>query len=840
MKKALFFLAVLCVVGIFTAKAQSPSDSAYARDLSYTYINANTLPASASGTLTNTDKLLKDIRPGKVAKGFTFVLSQATTIDIILKSSTSFNSYLLLLDANYNELAWGNSYFFSSGVGCRIIRQLPAGTYNLIVSRYASGRPSSSLAFTLDLASSSAVPLSSLTYTPKSINSTFTDTLGRNSSMVIDSLTFFQNGQYPHCVGYRVQLQPSALSVTVSRYGRNLYVLDNNYNLVDFSTYSTNLLTEITTAGTYNIVVASAMDHYDDDTAMFKPFTLSINTSSIESFQTLTYSNINIGDTTNDTLVATDPLLSSHTFSYRHYARGYRVQTGANTHVLDVKVLEEDPDMYMFLLDANKNLIQEADDCDYGSFGSRLTSHVNPSTTYYIVLSTYGELGLGGYKFVVEGINSLPVYYVDGINGNDSRNGLTPSTALKTLDTAVARSGRMGKYYLTEDYTFSSNGILPYFAEIYPYQKDIRLKVPSSGSDLIYALGTLTLGEKGGNYYFILDSVEYNYYFIYGGYLDNYLYINNLKIRNSTFYDRIFSAKHLTMHNCEFTNDTIDNDFSYFSYRYSTLSMENTNISQCIIDDDLFDIDDEHFTFEMKNSTVAGNTFGNAAWFNEATLNLTSGNWRNNHLSSNFSPNGNANLSTQNCAGIWGYYTTINIGAGFTMDANNYLCIDSSSRVNITENLSGNNVAQVYPFDYDYDVNKFVGDYYEGRRVLSGSTSLLANSYQKFSIAQADNSSLWYIHPDGTIHTYPVSIVQAEEGTIRLYPNPANNVLNIALQGTEVNEAVIIDIYGKTVTRTAVAEGNNTLNISALPLGMYFVQLRADNSVKATQKIIKR
>ena len=51
---------------------------------------------------------------------------------------------------------------------------------------------------------------------------------------------------------------------------------------------------------------------------------------------------------------------------------------------------------------------------------------------------------------------------------------------------------------------------------------------------------------------------------------------------------------------------------------------------------------------------------------------------------------------------------------------------------------------------------------------------------------------------------------------------------------------MVIDIYGKTVARTTVSEGNNTLNISALPAGMYFVQLRAAGSVKATQKLIKR
>ena len=448
---------------------------------------------------------------------------------------------------------------------------------------------------------------------------------------------------------------------------------------------------------------------------------------------------------------------------------------------------------------------------------------------------------LGGYKFVVEGINNIPVYYVDGINGNDSRNGLTPSTALATLDTAVARSGGIGKYYLTEDYTFSTHYITPYFAEIYPYQKDIRLKTPSSGYySIINIPGILTFGEKGGSYYFIFDSVKSSEVLFDGNHRDSYLYINNLKLRNSKLTSQPFSAKHLTMHNCEISNDTVINDdLFYITYDYSTLSMENTNISQCIIGNYLFDINNDYFTFEMKNSNVAGNTLGHAVFFYDATLNLTSGNWRNNRLSTNFSSNGNANLSTQNCAGIWSEYSTINIGAGFTMDANNYLCIDSASTLNITENLSGNNVAQVYPFEYDYDSYEYVADYYEGRRVLWGSPSALANNYQKFSIAQADNNSMWYIHPDGTIHTWPVSIDQAEEGTISLYPNPANNVLNIALQGTEVNEAVVIDIYGKTVARTTVSNGNNTLNISALPAGLYFVQLRAAGSVKATQKIIK-
>ena len=120
-------------------------------------------------------------------------------------------------------------------------------------------------------------------------------------------------------------------------------------------------------------------------------------------------------------------------------------------------------------------------------------------------------------------------------------------------------------------------------------------------------------------------------------------------------------------------------------------------------------------------------------------------------------------------------------------------------------------------------------------------STLLANNFRKFKVAQADTVA-WYLHSDGKIYTdeEPVGLASATEGTIRLYPNPASNVLNIALQGTEVNEVVVIDIYGKTAMRNTVADGNNSLDISSLPAGMYFVQLRADNAVKATQKLIKR
>ncbi|MBO7540993.1 MAG: T9SS type A sorting domain-containing protein, partial [Bacteroidales bacterium] len=546
----------------------------------------------------------------------------------------------------------------------------------------------------------------------------------------------------------------------------------------------------------------------------------------------LTYTPLgSVTDTTVlDTFVASYPNIYYDNYMYK--AKGYSFQGTQN----DIIAIHDSYyDALYILMDHNYNILQ-------ASYYT-ITMQLPQTGTYYLAI-----LDEDGYycETRIRAFRSLPTYYIDGINGSDSRDGLTPQTAIFTLDTAIARTGGIGKFYITDDYTFNNEYSLNiFYAEIYPYGKDIKLKIVSSNyRDIISISNHLLFGEQGSNYYFILDSNRSTNFddFLDASYYGSYLEVNNLKARNSYFPNYIFGGDQVVLRNCEFTNDTTDYSLFKLETRHgNSIKFINCSISQNYFIDGLYFIDYDSVSITFENTIVSNNLFGYTAYCRGGgKVNLTSGSWQNNNFDVSYDANGNPNLNTQNCAGIWLENSTANFGAGFTMDANNYLCIDSTSTLNITENLNGNNVAQIYPFKYDYDNNKYIANYYEGRRVLWGSTSLLANNYQKFGIAQADNSSLWYLHPDGTIHTYPVSIDQAEEGTISLYPNPASNVLNIALQGTDVNEVVVIDIYGKTALRANVAEGSNTLDISALPAGLYFVQLRADNNVKSTQKIIKR
>ena len=828
MKKALLFLAVLCVAGIFSAKAQSASDSAYARDLSYGFINTNSLPYSTSGdiSISSGGKYLKDVYTGHRAKGYAINLTSSKSLDIQLLSG-NWDCILIVLDSNFNDILYNDDWGGTSSnynIGSRITYNFAAGQYYIIAAEY--GHESySSYTLTINEVSPGVADFSTLTYTPLTLGTSVTDTLKTTDGPIAyQDNDHFKYAYYTRA--YSIQTTyPCVLNVSIDRSNRYWDLLDNNYNKLSSQI--------IPTPGTYRIVVYSN-DYYDEDTSTATPFTLTAIASSLINYNTLTYKPLGaVRDTVvYDTFTANSPFIEEYR-GYPFAASGYTFQ-GTQDKILSIT-------------DSNNNLLYVLMDNNY---------NIIKMNWYFInmPLPQTGTYRLAVLDYYVEpnrtriSIKDLPTYYVDNLNGDDARNGLTPNTALKTLDTAFARSGGVGKYYLTEDYTFSDNYITSYYAEIYPYQKDIKLNTPtSSTATAIYGIENLILGEQGGSHYFIIDSnhTAFNYSFIYGR-EGSHIELNNLKVKNSYFpYDFIYYSDEVVIRDCEFVNDTFDRCFIYNnSTLLNNAHLINTNFSQNNMNYYLFYnyYDDSTTTITLENTNVVGNTFDHPQWTSDySTVNLVSGSWRNNRLSSDYEYNSNPNITAQNWGGLLLWLTKVNIGSGFSMDVNNYLVVaDTFSTINIAQNISSNFVAQIYLMRYDYDDDMYYDDYFDGRRVLWGSSSILANNYQKFSIAQADNSSLWYLHPDGTIHTYPVSIDQAEEGSISLYPNPASNVLNIALQGSEVNEVAVIDIYGKTALRANVAEGSNTLDISALPAGMYFVQLRADNSVKATQKLVKK
>ncbi|MBQ4478906.1 MAG: T9SS type A sorting domain-containing protein [Bacteroidales bacterium] len=706
MKRIFTILAVFFVVGVFTSKAQSPSDSSYVRDLNYTFFNMSSLPNSITDSLANGSKILKDLRSGMRGKGYAITVNFDALLDIQLVSGAGgWDSYLFLLDANFQKVAYNDDWRAngSSSYGSRITHEVTAGQYYIIVSEYSkntTNRP-----YTLTVDTISVTPLNQLTFTPVSFPFSIQDT---------------------------------------------------------FST--------------------------EDPTIFYEDVVL--------------------------------------------IAKGYSFQ-GTQGKVL---MYDEDSTMGMddvFLLDNNYNVTPLWN----------VVTKLPYTGTYYLLLLSQKAPQPFSIKAEMKDMTTL---YVDGVNGDDSRNGLTAGTAIKTLDTAIARTAGVGKYLLTDDYTFNNEDCLGvYCAEIYPYGKDINLKISDNCSEDIFEIySSMIFGENGSDYYFIIDSSSSTGYydFLDADYYGTTLEVNNLKIRNSHMPNTIFWGDSIVLRNCEFTNDTIYHFVGIEEDQYNSLKLINCNISQNRFRSTFIYQDYDSMKVTLENTTISGNYFKEdyPVTFYAAKINLTSGNWRNNNLMANYYSNGNPNLNSQNCAGIWAIEGTIvNIGAGFTMDVNNYLCIDSTSIINVDKNLTGPVVAQVYPCRYDNSDYKYYGDYYEGRPMLIGSA--VANNFQKFSVAQADNNSLWYLHSDGKLYTTvdPNGIAQAEVSEVRMYPNPAADRVTIDLQNTTANKIRMVDLYGRIVVEQDVDGQMEMIDLSNLANGMYFVQICNNGKVTATRKLMK-
>lgn len=78
---------------------------------------------------------------------------------------------------------------------------------------------------------------------------------------------------------------------------------------------------------------------------------------------------------------------------------------------------------------------------------------------------------------------------------------------------------------------------------------------------------------------------------------------------------------------------------------------------------------------------------------------------------------------------------------------------------------------------------------------------------------------------------------------INIYPNPTNN--NICVHINEPNstnyQIELIDIYGKTIKSSLASSGNNSINLTELPTGIYFIKVIDSQSKRlfSTNKILK-
>jgi hypothetical protein len=70
-----------------------------------------------------------------------------------------------------------------------------------------------------------------------------------------------------------------------------------------------------------------------------------------------------------------------------------------------------------------------------------------------------------------------------------------------------------------------------------------------------------------------------------------------------------------------------------------------------------------------------------------------------------------------------------------------------------------------------------------------------------------------------------------------VYPNPANDFINIAFEGTFNGSISLIDVSGRVILKEKSSSVSTKLDVSKIPSGMYIIQFETALGAKITEKI---
>ena len=84
-------------------------------------------------------------------------------------------------------------------------------------------------------------------------------------------------------------------------------------------------------------------------------------------------------------------------------------------------------------------------------------------------------------------------------------------------------------------------------------------------------------------------------------------------------------------------------------------------------------------------------------------------------------------------------------------------------------------------------------------------------------------------------------VTEVTEEQVHLYPNPAGNLINVDLNSTTNNyNGRIVDATGRSVWVGALEAGQNAINISTLPAGLYYMAVVKTDGKVITKKFVKK
>lgn len=117
-----------------------------------------------------------------------------------------------------------------------------------------------------------------------------------------------------------------------------------------------------------------------------------------------------------------------------------------------------------------------------------------------------------------------------------------------------------------------------------------------------------------------------------------------------------------------------------------------------------------------------------------------------------------------------------------------------------------------------------------------------STAYHYFAFASTDTYTL--ITGDTIVFTTGAQVgLDIADHKVEIYPNPANSVITIAIDGINADaDVVIMDALGRTIGKYSIVNGSNsiTVDVTSFAEGSYIVHIVTDNKVMTDRLVIKK
>lgn len=105
-------------------------------------------------------------------------------------------------------------------------------------------------------------------------------------------------------------------------------------------------------------------------------------------------------------------------------------------------------------------------------------------------------------------------------------------------------------------------------------------------------------------------------------------------------------------------------------------------------------------------------------------------------------------------------------------------------------------------------------------------------------VSEANNVRIRKITFNPTCSMLSLNVVECTKEPINIYPNPTNDKLQID-NIAKPTSYKLHNIVGTTLQHGTLKEGNNSISLSALPTGMYLLELIDDEGHRVVRKVVK-